>query len=383
MDLTLSQEHQALQESAAAFVDKEVVPHASAWDRAEEVDRDIVGKLGAAGLLGLGVPEELGGSGGDMFAYCLAIEELGRGDQAIRGIVSVSLGLVAKSIVKYGTPDQQQQWLPGLCSGEQLACFGLTEPGTGSDAGALRTKAVRDGEDWVITGSKQFITNGNWADLALILARTGGDGARGVSAFLVPTNASGFATTKISDKLGLRGQDTAALHLDSVRVPGSALLGEQGRGFTVAMTALDRGRASIAASAVGLSTACLDAALDYAGSREQFGRKIAGFQLIQQLLVETQVERDAARLLVWRAADLADHDQPFRAEASAAKFYAAEAAVRAANRCLQVFGGYGFVEEYPLAKYLRDARVLTLYEGTTQVQTLLLGRALTGISAFN
>ncbi len=383
MDLTLSQEHQALQESAAAFVDKEVVPHASAWDRAEEVDRDIVGKLGAAGLLGLGVPEELGGSGGDMFAYCLAIEELGRGDQAIRGIVSVSLGLVAKSIVKYGTPDQQQQWLPGLCSGEQLACFGLTEPGTGSDAGALRTKAVRDGEDWVITGSKQFITNGNWADLALILARTGGDGARGVSAFLVPTNASGFATTKISDKLGLRGQDTAALHLDSVRVPGSALLGEEGRGFTVAMTALDRGRASIAASAVGLSTACLDAALDYAGSREQFGRKIAGFQLIQQLLVETQVERDAARLLVWRAADLADHDQPFRAEASAAKFYAAEAAVRAANRCLQVFGGYGFVEEYPLAKYLRDARVLTLYEGTTQVQTLLLGRALTGISAFN
>jgi len=383
VDLTLSQEHQALQESAAAFVDKEVVPHASAWDRAEEVDRDIVGKLGAAGLLGLGVPEELGGSGGDMFAYCLAIEELGRGDQAIRGIVSVSLGLVAKSIVKYGTPDQQQQWLPGLCSGEQLACFGLTEPGTGSDAGALRTKAVRDGEDWVITGSKQFITNGNWADLALILARTGGDGARGVSAFLVPTNASGFATTKISDKLGLRGQDTAALHLDSVRVPGSALLGEQGRGFTVAMTALDRGRASIAASAVGLSTACLDAALDYAGSREQFGRKVAGFQLIQQLLVETQVERDAARLLVWRAADLADHDQPFRAEASAAKFYAAEAAVRAANRCLQVFGGYGFVEEYPLAKYLRDARVLTLYEGTTQVQTLLLGRALTGISAFN
>jgi len=383
VDLTLSQEHQALQESAAAFVDKEVVPHAAAWDRAEEVDRDIVGKLGAAGLLGLGVPEELGGSGGDMFAYCLAIEELGRGDQAIRGIVSVSLGLVAKSIVKYGTPDQQQQWLPGLCSGEQLACFGLTEPGTGSDAGALRTKAVRDGDDWVITGSKQFITNGNWADLALILARTGGDGARGVSAFLVPTNAPGFATTKISDKLGLRGQDTAALHLDSVRVPGSALLGEQGRGFTVAMTALDRGRVSIAASAVGLSTACLDAALDYAGSREQFDRKIAGFQLIQQLLVETQVERDAARLLVWRAADLADHDQPFRTEASAAKFYAAEAAVRAANRCLQVFGGYGFVEEYPLAKYLRDARVLTLYEGTTQVQTLLLGRALTGISAFN
>lgn len=382
MDLTLSQEHQALKESAAAFVDKEVVPHAAQWDRAEQVDREIVGKLGAAGLLGLGVPEELGGSGGDMFAYCLAIEELGRGDQAIRGIVSVSLGLVAKSIVSFGTGEQHARWLPGLCSGELVGCFALTEPGTGSDAGALRTKAVRDGDDYLITGSKQFITNGNWADVALVMARTGGDGARGVSAFLVPTDAPGFAATAISEKLGLRGQDTAALHLDAVRVPASAMLGEEGRGFTVAMTALDRGRASIAASAVGLSTACLDAALDYAGSREQFGRKIAGFQLVQQLLVQTQVERDAARLLVWRAADLADHDQPFRNEASAAKFYAAESAVRAANRCLQVFGGYGFVEEYPLAKYLRDARVLTLYEGTTQVQTLLLGRALTGVSAF-
>lgn len=382
MDLTLSEEHQALKESAAAFVDKEIVPHAAQWDRDEQVDRGIVGKLGAAGLLGLGVPEEMGGSGGDMFAYCLAIEELGRGDQAIRGIVSVSLGLVGKSIVKYGTAEQQERWLPGLCSGELLGCFGLTEPGTGSDAGALTTKAVKDGDDYLITGAKQFITNGNWADVALVMARTGGEGSRGVSAFLVPTDSEGFSTTKINDKLGLRGQDTAALHLDGVRVPASAMLGEEGRGFTVAMTALDRGRASIAASAVGLATACLDAALSYAQDRTQFGKKIAGFQLVQQLLVETQVERDAARLLVWKAADLADHDQPFRNEASAAKYYAAEMAVRAANRCVQVYGGYGFTEEYPLAKYLRDARVLTLYEGTTQVQTLLLGRALTGVSAF-
>ena len=382
MDLTLSEEHQALKESAAAFVDKEIVPHAAQWDRDEQVDRGIVGKLGAAGLLGLGVPEEMGGSGGDMFAYCLAIEELGRGDQAIRGIVSVSLGLVAKSIVKYGTAEQQERWLPGLCSGELLGCFGLTEPGTGSDAGALTTKAVKDGDDYLITGSKQFITNGNWADVAMVMARTGGEGSRGVSAFLVPTDSAGFSATKINDKLGLRGQDTAALHLDGVRVPASAMLGEEGRGFTVAMTALDRGRASIAASAVGLATACLDAALSYAQDRTQFGKKIVGFQLVQQLLVETQVERDAARLLVWKAADLADHDQPFRTEASAAKYYAAEMAVRAANRCVQVYGGYGFTEEYPLAKYLRDARVLTLYEGTTQVQTLLLGRALTGVSAF-
>lgn len=382
MDLTLSEEHQALKESAAAFVDKEIVPHAAQWDRDEQVDRGIVGKLGAAGLLGLGVPEEMGGSGGDMFAYCLAIEELGRGDQAIRGIVSVSLGLVGKSIVKYGTAEQQERWLPGICSGDLVGCFGLTEPGTGSDAGALTTKAVKDGDDYLITGSKQFITNGNWADVALVMARTGGEGSRGVSAFLVPTDSEGFSTTKINDKLGLRGQDTAALHLDGVRVPASAMLGEEGRGFTVAMTALDRGRASIAASAVGLATACLDAALGYAQDRTQFGKKIVGFQLVQQLLVETQVERDAARLLVWKAADLADHDKPFRTEASAAKYYAAEMAVRAANRCVQVYGGYGFTEEYPLAKYLRDARVLTLYEGTTQVQTLLLGRALTGVSAF-
>jgi alkylation response protein AidB-like acyl-CoA dehydrogenase len=332
--------------------------------------------------MGLGVPEELGGSGGDMFAYALAIEELGRGDQAIRGIVSVSLGLVAKSIVAWGTDEQKERWLPGLCAGELVGCFGLTEPGTGSDAGALTTKAVKDGESYRITGSKQFITNGNWADVALVMARTGGEGARGVSAFLVPTNTPGFSRTKIKDKLGLRGQDTAALHLDDVVVPASAMLGEEGRGFTVAMTALDRGRTSIAASAVGLATACLDAALAYAQDRTQFGQKVVGFQLVQQLLVETQVERDAARLLVWKACDLADHGQPFRTEASAAKYYAAEMAVRAANRCVQVYGGYGFTEEYPLAKYLRDARVLTLYEGTTQVQTLLLGRALTGVSAF-
>lgn len=382
MDLTLSEEHTMLRESAAAFVDKEVVPHAVAWDHAQEVDRGIVGKLGDAGLLGLGVPEELGGSGGDMLAYALAIEELGRGDQAIRGIVSVSLGLVAKSIVAYGTDEQKAQWLPGLCSGEKLACFGLTEPGTGSDAGALTTKAVKDGDSYRITGSKQFITNGNWADVALVMARTGGEGARGVSAFLVPTDTEGFSTTKIGDKLGLRGQDTAALHLDDVVVPASSMLGEEGRGFTVAMTALDRGRTSIAAAAVGLATACLDAALAYAQDRTQFGRKVASFQLVQQLLVETQVERDAARLLVWKACDLADAGKPFRTEASAAKYYAAEMSVRAANRCLQVYGGYGFTEEYPLAKYLRDARVLTLYEGTTQVQTLLLGRALTGVSAF-
>ncbi|MEO9221757.1 MAG: acyl-CoA dehydrogenase family protein, partial [Mycobacteriaceae bacterium] len=187
MDLTLSEEHQALKDSAAAFVDKEVVPHAIGWDRTEEVDRAIVGKLGRAGLLGLGVPEEMGGSGGDMFAYVLAIEELGRGDQAIRGIVSVSLGFVGKSIVAYGTPEQQERWLPGICSGELVGCFGLTEPGVGSDAGNLTTKAVKDGDHYLITGSKQFITNGNWADVALIMARTGGEGGRGVSAFLVPT----------------------------------------------------------------------------------------------------------------------------------------------------------------------------------------------------
>ncbi|MEU6161135.1 acyl-CoA dehydrogenase family protein [Streptomyces sp. NPDC047130] len=383
MNLGLSEEQTAVQELARDFVAREITPNVVAWDRAEQVDRSIVKKLGEVGFLGLTIDEEYGGSGGDHLSYCLVTEELGRGDSSVRGIVSVSLGLVTKTLQSWGTEEQKRAWLPRLTSGEALGCFGLTEPGTGSDAGNLATRAVRDGDDYVINGTKMFITNGTWADVAIVFARSSdAPGHKGVSAFLVPTDTPGLTRNTIHGKLGLRGQATAELVLEDVRVPASALLGPEGKGFTIAMSTLAKGRMSVAAGCVGIAQAALDCAVEYAGQREQFGRTIAHHQLVQELLADIALDVDAARLLVWRVADLIDRGLPFAVEASKAKLFASEAAVRCANNALQVFGGYGFIDEYPAGKLLRDARVMTLYEGTSQIQKLLIGRALTGVSAF-
>ncbi|MFI1830536.1 acyl-CoA dehydrogenase family protein [Streptomyces sp. NPDC020412] len=383
MDLELSEEQSAVRRLAEDFVRREVTPHAAAWDRAESVDRDIVHRLGQLGFLGLTVPEEYGGSGGDHLAYCLVTEELGRGDSAVRGIVSVSLGLVAKTLAAWGDEAQKRAWLPRLASGEALGCFALTEPGAGSDAGSLTTRAVPDGGDFRITGTKMFITNGTWADLALVFARTNDTpGHRGLSAFLVPTDAPGLDRRPVHGKLGLRGQATAELVFDDVRVPAAAMLGPEGKGFSVAMSALAKGRMSVAAGCVGIAQAALDAAVGYAREREQFGRPIAAHQLVQELISDISVDVAAARLLTWRVADLVDRGQEFATAASQAKLYASEAAVRAANNALQVYGGYGYIDEYPVGKLVRDARVMTLYEGTSQIQKLIIGRDLTGVSAF-
>ncbi|MFF1422173.1 acyl-CoA dehydrogenase family protein [Streptomyces sp. NPDC058280] len=383
MDLGLSEEQEAVRRLAEDFVDREVTPFAVDWDRDESVDRAIVGKLGALGFLGLTVPEEYGGSGGDHFAYCLVTEELGRGDSSVRGIVSVSLGLVAKTILAWGDEKQKRAWLPRLASGEAIGCFGLTEPGTGSDAGSLTTKAVRDGGDWVVNGSKMFITNGTWADVVLLFARTNDTpGHKGISAFLVPADSPGLTRRTLHGKLGLRGQATAELVLEDVRVPATALLGPEGKGFSLAMSALAKGRMSVAAGCVGIARAALEAAVGYAAEREQFGKSIAHYQLVQELISDIAVDVDAARLLTWRVADLIDRGEEFATAASKAKLFASEAAVRAANNALQVFGGYGYIDEYPVGKLLRDARVMTLYEGTSQIQKLIIGRALTGVSAF-
>ncbi|MGW2391672.1 acyl-CoA dehydrogenase family protein [Streptomyces lydicamycinicus] len=383
MNLELSAEQTAVRQLAKDFTDREITPYVTAWDRAEQVDRGIVKKLGGLGFLGLTVPEEYGGSGGDHLSYVLVTEELGRGDSSVRGIVSASLGLVAKTIAAWGDEEQKRAWLPRLTSGEAVGCFGLTEPGTGSDAANLATRAVRDGDSYVIDGSKMFITNGTWADVVLLFARTGGaPGHQGISAFLVPADSPGLERREIHGKLGLRGQATAELALNGVRVPATAMLGPEGKGFSVAMSALAKGRMSVAAGCVGIAQAALDAALGYAGEREQFGKPIARHQLVQELISDISVDVAAARLLTWRVADLIDRGEPFATEASQAKLFASEAAVRAANNALQVFGGYGYIDEYPVGKLLRDARVMTLYEGTSQIQKLVIGRALTGVSAF-
>jgi alkylation response protein AidB-like acyl-CoA dehydrogenase len=383
MNLKLSEEQAAVRRLAKDFVDREITPNVVEWDRAESVDRSIVKKLGALGFLGLTIDEEYGGSGGDHLAYCLVTEELGRGDSSVRGIVSVSLGLVTKAVAAWGDETQKRHWLPRLTTGEALGCFGLTEPGTGSDAGNLTTKAVRDGDDYVINGSKMFITNGTWADVVLLFARTNDTpGHRGVSAFLVPTDTPGLTRRTIHGKLGLRGQATAELVLDGVRVPAATMLGPEGKGFSIAMSALAKGRMSVAAGCVGIAQAALDAALGYAGEREQFGKSIASYQLVQELISDISVDVAAARLLTWRVADLIDRGEDFATAASQAKLFASEAAVRAASNALQVFGGYGYIDEYPVGKLLRDARVMTLYEGTSQIQKLIIGRALTGVSAF-
>ncbi len=382
-DFGLTETQRDIRAMAADFVDSEVAPHARDWDRAEKVDPGIAKRLGELGFLGLTIPEQYGGVETDLLSYVLATEELGRGDSAVRGIVSVSLGLVTKTILAYGTDAQRNEWIPQLVSGDALGCFALTEPGTGSDAGSLSTRATRDGDDWIIDGSKMFITNGTVAEVALTFARTS---EKGITAFLVPTASAGLTATEIHGKLGLRGQATAELAFEGVRVPDSARLGATDRGLGIALGALSRGRISVAAGAVGVAQAALDAAVGYAKEREQFGKPIASFQLVQELLADSEVDIRAARLLTHQVARMADagaSPKEYATDASVAKYHASETAVRVTNNCLQTFGGYGFIDEYPVGKYLRDARVLTLYEGTSQVQKLIIGRALTGVDAMN
>jgi alkylation response protein AidB-like acyl-CoA dehydrogenase len=382
MDFELSDEQQLIRQTARDFCDAEIAPYAAEWDRTETIDRGIVAKLAELGFLAAALPEEHGGMALEMVSYALVVEEIGRADSNVRGIVSVSNGLYGKTVAHWGTDEQKARLLPGLASGEALGCYALTEPGAGSDPGGLETRAERDGDGWRISGQKIFITLGSWAANALVFARTGGPGPRGITCFVVPTGADGFEARPIKGKLGLRAQDTAELYLDGVRVGDDAIVGELGGGFKVAMSALDHGRISLGAGCVGIAQGCLDAAISYTKARKQFGRSVASFQLVQELLADVAVETEAARLLVWRAAATADRGERHTVEASFAKYFASEVALRAANAAVQAHGGYGYVDEYPVGKYLRDARVTTLYEGTSQVQKLLIGRALTGENAF-
>jgi alkylation response protein AidB-like acyl-CoA dehydrogenase len=382
MDFELTDEQQLIRETARAFTDNEIVERARENDRNEHFDLELVSKIAAQGYLGAIVPREYGGAGLDYLTYGLVVEEIGRGCSAMRTVISVQTSLVCSAILRWGTEEQKQHYLPRLCSGEWLGCFGLTEPDTGSDAANQRTRAARTEDGWVINGAKMFISLANHAKLALIFAQTDpSKGHRGLACFLVDTDQPGFQPQAIHHKMGLRGSDTASISLDDVVVPEDAVLGSVGEGFKVAMSALDSGRYSVAAGCVGICQGCLDASVRYSKEREQFGRPIASFQLVQAMIADMAVETDAARMLVWRAGYLKDSGKPNTTETSIAKLYATEAAVRCANTAIQVHGGSGYVDDHPVERYFRDVRVTTLYEGTSQIQKLIIGRALTGINA--
>ena len=382
MNFELDDEQRLVRETARDFTNNEIVERARENDRNEHFDLELVAKIAAQGYLGAIVPREYGGAGLDYLTYGLIVEEVGRGCSAMRTVISVQTSLVCSAILRWGTEEQKQQYLPKLCSGEWLGCFGLTEPDTGSDAANQKTRARKADDGWVINGSKMFISMGNHAKVALIFAQTDPDkGHRGVACFLVDTDQPGFQPQAIHHKLGLRGSDTAEIALDDVQAPDEAMLGEVGEGFKVAMSALDSGRYSVAAGCVGICQGCLDASVAYSKDRVQFGRPIASFQLVQEMLADIAVKTEAARMLVWRAGYLKDSGKPNTTEPSVAKLYASESAIECANTAIQVHGGSGYVDDYPVERYLRDVRVTTLYEGTSQIQKLIIGRSLTGINA--
>src|SRR5277367_2466228 len=382
MDFDLTDEQRLIRDTAREFADNEIVAQSRENARNHHFDTDLVKKIADQGYLGAIVPREYGGAGLDYVSYGLVVEEIGRADSAMRTVVSVQTSLVCSALVRWGTEEQKQKYLPKLCSGEWLGCFGLTEPDTGSDAANQKTRAVKTDSGWVINGAKMWISMGNFAKLALIFAQTDPAlGYRGLGCFLVETDQPGYQASTIEHKMGLHGSDTAAISLDDVEVGEDGLLGQIGDGFKVAMSSLDSGRYSVAAGCVGICQGCVDESVKYATEREQFGRPIASFQLVQAMLAEMKVKTDAARLLTWRAGVLKDQGAPNTTETSIAKLFATQSAVECANTAIQVHGGAGYVDDHPVERYFRDVRVTTLYEGTSQIQKLIIGRALTGINA--
>ncbi|GAW50793.1 MULTISPECIES: acyl-CoA dehydrogenase family protein [unclassified Nocardioides] len=381
----LSREHEEFRRTVRAFAEAEIAPHAAQWDRDHHFPVDVVRTMGALGLFGLTAPEEYGGAGadGDFTSLCVAIEEIGRVDQSMGITLEAAVGLGINPILTYGTEEQRATWLPDLVSGERLAGFGLTEPGAGSDAGATRTKAVVENGEWVVNGAKQFITNSGSeiTSLVTVTARTGErEGGRPeISTIIVPSGTPGFTAEKAYDKLGWHASDTHPLSFEDVRVPEANLLGERGRGYAQFLATLDDGRVAIAALAVGCIQACLDMSVEYAGDRQTFGGPIGRKQGVAFQIADLEVMLHASRLLTYRAAAMKDAQAPvkdFKQAAAVAKLYATESAVTATRIATQVFGGYGFMEEYPVARFYRDAKVLEIGEGTSEVQRMLIARGL-------
>ena len=376
MDFALTDEQREIQTLAREFAETEIAPYASDWDREHRFPRELFTKLGGLGLMGVCVPEDLGGAGADFVAYVLVLEELSRADAGVGVTVAVHTSAATLPIVSFGTDEQKARFVPPLARGEVLGAFALTEPGSGSDAGSLRTTAVPDGDAWRLSGTKQWCTNGSHASTFLVFARTdpATDGARGVSAFLL--DAEHVEVTREEEKLGLHSSSTADLRLDDVRVDGDRLLHEERKGFAVAMSTLDGGRIGIAAQAVGIAQAALDTARDYALEREQFGRRISEFQAVQFRLADMATEIAAARQLTLRAAWLKQAGHPHGAGGAMAKLFASLVAVTASQDAIQVLGGYGYTREFPAERYYRDAKITEIYEGTSEIQRIVIAREL-------
>ena len=378
--IPLTEEQRAIQQTARSFAATEIAPFSAAWDREARFERSIVGKLGALGFLGMMVPEAYDGLGLDSCTYLVALEEIAAVDASMAVLMSVHNSLPTQMILRYGSDDQRERFLKPMARGEMLGAFALSEPEAGSDAASLATQAVRDGDDWVLNGTKAWVTNGDNADVILAMARTdtGGDrkGARGIGAFIVTQDLPGYVVGKKEDKLGLRGSPTVQLHFDNLRVPSANLLGEPGRGFIYAMQSLDHGRLGIAAQSIGIARAALECATRYAGERRQFGHPIKEFQAMQFKLADMATRVTASRALLYAAASAKDRGEPITQFSSMSKLMASETAMFTTTQAIQILGGYGYVTDYPVERLFRDAKVTEIYEGTSEIQRIVIAREL-------
>jgi len=376
-DLELSEDQRMIRDMARDFARREIAPHAQAWEKAGWIDDALVAQMGELGLLGMVVPEEWGGSYIDYVAYALAVEEISAGDGATGALMSIHNSVGCGPVLNYGSQAQKDEWLAELASGRAIGCFALTEPQAGSEAHNLRTRAELVDGQWVLNGSKQFCSNAKRAKLAIVFAVTDPDlGNKGLSAFLVPTDTPGFAVERSEHKMGIRASDTCAVSLSDCRIPQANLLGERGKGLAIALSNLEGGRIGIGAQALGIARAAFEAALLYARERVQFGKPIAEHQSIANMLADMQTQLNAARLLILHAARLKSAGLPCLSEASQAKLFASEMAEKVCSQAVQIHGGYGYLEDYPVERYYRDARITQIYEGSSEIQRLLIAREL-------
>ncbi|WP_285350532.1 acyl-CoA dehydrogenase family protein [Pseudomonas sp. ME-P-057] len=376
-DLELTEEQVMIRDMARDFARNEIAPHAQAWEKAGWIDDALVAKLGELGLLGMIVPEQWGGSYIDYVAYALAVEEISAADGATGTLMSVHSSVGCGPVLNYGSEAQKQQWLEKLASGQAIGCFCLTEPQAGSEAHNLRTRAELKGGEWVLNGAKQFVSNGKRAQLAIVFAVTDPElGKRGLSAFLVPTDNPGYRVDRLEHKMGIRASDTCAVTLSDCRIPADNLLGERGKGLSIALSNLEGGRIGIAAQALGIARAAFEAALGYARERVQFDKPIIEHQSVANLLADMHTRINATRLMVLHAARLRTAGKPCLSEASQAKLFASEMAEWVCSKAVQIHGGYGYLEDYPVERYYRDARITQIYEGSSEIQRLLIAREL-------